>query len=275
MELHFNELSVFPAASNESEARASVEKLIKTFTAGNRKYNVDKIRFASDWSEIELAARFSLADCVRAMNNVPSLRTPLKLFLKARKYPFLDKAKDDEYLKYEYKFSAHEIEIIEKEPLGIAAAYVSKGLSLSISAHAIWERNLFSLTLLPDDKEVEVPNVFSPECWTNEQIEKFCARPFAFTLEYLQALFPNYIFEDKAINDINTIIAKKEIDLFRRLIRLLENIIKETTEGRLGSAEVLSYDLSGKKSKRLTLEHRIVYTYSDEQITIFQCLGHY
>ena len=56
--------------------------------------------------------------------------------------------------------------------------------------------------------------------------------------------------------------------------QLIRNIQRDSFAG-LGKPEGLKYDLAGFWSRRITDEHRIVYTVSDGQILIAQCRYHY
>jgi toxin YoeB len=59
-----------------------------------------------------------------------------------------------------------------------------------------------------------------------------------------------------------------------RVFELIEAIMRNPFEG-IGKPEPLKSMLSGAWSRRLTLEHRIVYTVSSERIDFLQCRFHY
>jgi toxin YoeB len=61
----------------------------------------------------------------------------------------------------------------------------------------------------------------------------------------------------------------------KKITALLEDIEKHPFEG-IGKPEALKYDLLGKWSRRINLEHRIVYEVKDtETILISSLKGHY
>jgi len=64
----------------------------------------------------------------------------------------------------------------------------------------------------------------------------------------------------------------------KRIIILLEDIIKHPYSG-IGKPEPLKYELSGKWSRRINNEHRIIYQIVDENIIeileIVSLKGHY
>jgi len=59
-----------------------------------------------------------------------------------------------------------------------------------------------------------------------------------------------------------------------RVFRLIEAVIKDPFSG-VGKPEPLKFILSGAWSRRLTQEHRIVYTVGDNRIDFIQCRYHY
>lgn len=64
----------------------------------------------------------------------------------------------------------------------------------------------------------------------------------------------------------------------KKLLKKINLLIKETqitpTQG-MGSPEALKHHLSGYWSRRITLEHRLVYRVTANQIRIIQCRYHY
>ncbi len=59
-----------------------------------------------------------------------------------------------------------------------------------------------------------------------------------------------------------------------RVFELIENIMKNPFTG-IGKPEPLRFQLSGAWSRRITGEHRIVYTVSADRIDFLQCRFHY
>ena len=62
--------------------------------------------------------------------------------------------------------------------------------------------------------------------------------------------------------------------VLRKINSLIEDTLRHQTEG-LGKPEPLKEDLSGFWSCRITQEHRLVYAFDEDSVTIFQCKGHY
>lgn len=64
----------------------------------------------------------------------------------------------------------------------------------------------------------------------------------------------------------------------KKIVRRINDLIKEIKgspfEG-VGKPEPLKYDLSGKWSRRITDEHRLVYQVEGENLIVFTCRYHY
>lgn len=60
----------------------------------------------------------------------------------------------------------------------------------------------------------------------------------------------------------------------KRISLLLEDIIKHPFEG-IGKPEPLKYQLTGKWSRRINIEHRLVYRVVGTEIWIETLRGHY
>lgn len=61
----------------------------------------------------------------------------------------------------------------------------------------------------------------------------------------------------------------------KRISALIADIFRHPFEG-IGKPEPLKHDLSGKWSRRITEEHRLVYYMKDEDtVVIVSCMGHY
>ena len=62
--------------------------------------------------------------------------------------------------------------------------------------------------------------------------------------------------------------------ILKRINLLIKNISRNAFAG-LGEPELLKYNWSGYWSRRITLEHRLVYKVIDNEFRIAQCRYHY
>jgi len=62
--------------------------------------------------------------------------------------------------------------------------------------------------------------------------------------------------------------------ILKKINRLIKEIQREPFEG-IGEPEPLKYNWSGYWSRSITIEHRLVYKVSDDNLMIAQCRYHY
>ena len=62
--------------------------------------------------------------------------------------------------------------------------------------------------------------------------------------------------------------------ILKRINLLIKDITRDPFKG-LGEPEPLKYNWSGYWSRRITLEHRLVYKVTDTSVLVAQCRYHY
>lgn len=62
--------------------------------------------------------------------------------------------------------------------------------------------------------------------------------------------------------------------IFIKINDLIKDIQRTPFEGK-GKPEPLKFDLTGYWSRRIDMEHRLVYQYSEKEILIISCRYHY
>ncbi len=62
--------------------------------------------------------------------------------------------------------------------------------------------------------------------------------------------------------------------ILKKINRLVKEIQRDPFDG-IGEPEPLKYNWSGYWSRRITIEHRLVYKVSDDNLMIAQCRYHY
>ena len=67
---------------------------------------------------------------------------------------------------------------------------------------------------------------------------------------------------------------KSDSKILLKIIALITEISSTPFTGT-GKPELLKHDLKGKWSRRITLEHRLVYEVTDTTINIISCRFHY
>ena len=62
--------------------------------------------------------------------------------------------------------------------------------------------------------------------------------------------------------------------ILKKINRLIKEIVREPFEG-IGEPEPLKYNWSGYWSRRMTIEHRLIYKVTQTHLLIAQCRYHY
>ena len=81
------------------------------------------------------------------------------------------------------------------------------------------------------------------------------------------------MFMPKAWQDLGWWV-KNEIKTVKKIYSVLENTCKTPFEG-LGQPEPLKANYSGYWSRRINLEHRVIYKVENDKIIVFSLKGHY
>ena len=67
---------------------------------------------------------------------------------------------------------------------------------------------------------------------------------------------------------------REDKKILKRINELVKDIERNGNEGK-GKPEPLKYELTGYWSRRITDEHRLIYSIDDLNICIVKCRGHY
>ena len=81
-------------------------------------------------------------------------------------------------------------------------------------------------------------------------------------------------YYDEAIEDIKFWKKSGNKSIQKKIQQLIADIIEHPYEG-IGKPEALRYELSGKWSRRINEEHRIIYQVADNILHIHSLKGHY
>jgi len=81
-------------------------------------------------------------------------------------------------------------------------------------------------------------------------------------------------FLDKALDDIDFWKKSGNLIIQNKITKLLESISKTPFSG-IGKPEPLKHELSGYWSRRISDEHRLIYTVKDNRIKVISLRFHY
>jgi toxin YoeB len=82
------------------------------------------------------------------------------------------------------------------------------------------------------------------------------------------------IFSPESLEDLQFWKQSGNLKIQNKIQKLLESI-KETPYEGVGKPEALKHNWSGYWSRRINLEHRLIYKYENEKIIIAQLRNHY
>ncbi|WP_319561391.1 Txe/YoeB family addiction module toxin [Marispirochaeta sp.] len=80
-------------------------------------------------------------------------------------------------------------------------------------------------------------------------------------------------FEYTAFEDFQSW-AREDKKIFKKIGELIKDASRTPFQG-IGKPEPLKNELSGYWSRRITDEHRLIYKYENETLTIISCKYHY
>lgn len=171
MELLFNELSTKPLSSDKYSAIEKM-KLFSETVAEGRKRGFKRIRSDLDSHQIELTTNYSVHDWLTSKQFPEILRNNLYGMLIR---PFIkegDEARESAYIKADYFFEDKDNEVSKTKCYGLASAYIYETLTVSLQSSPAWLKNELRITITSGDSTVEenVPNIFSRNCFTIDQI---------------------------------------------------------------------------------------------------------
>ncbi len=82
------------------------------------------------------------------------------------------------------------------------------------------------------------------------------------------------IYNQKALDDLLFWKQSGNAKIQKKISELIEAIELNPFKG-IGKPEALKFQLAGKWSRRINLEHRIIYKVGDEEIKIYSLKDHY
>ena len=82
------------------------------------------------------------------------------------------------------------------------------------------------------------------------------------------------IYNQKALDDLEFWKQSENTKIQKKISLLIDGIEFNPFTG-IGKPEALKYELSGKWSRRINHEHRIVYQVDDDKIKIYSLKDHY
>jgi hypothetical protein len=145
MDLCFNELSVSPIASDKFEA-ARIMMIFAETARIARQRKIRNIKTDLYTSDIILSPGYSMHDWLFGGDFSKSNRNYRDFLIGMIRPPFIPEEREDAYLSAAYHFEDSENNIKKTECQGLAAAYISNTLSISLQNGLSWSK--LELTIL-------------------------------------------------------------------------------------------------------------------------------
>jgi toxin YoeB len=82
------------------------------------------------------------------------------------------------------------------------------------------------------------------------------------------------VFTPKALSQLNDWKKSGNVAIQKKIEELLRSIREKPFEG-IGKPEPLKHELSGKWSRRINNEHRIIYSVDNDTVNVYSLKGHY
>lgn len=175
MELIFNELSISPPLANKHEANDRMVLFVQAVNEA-KKYNFRGVRADIDTIMISLTENYSLHDWL--FDNDFSKEHRGVLYGMWRR-PFIEYDNDGANQRYaaaDYFFEDKENDISKQSCPGLAAAYLTEKLAISIDSGLAWRRNKLNITIEEQGtptRSGEVSHVYSTMCFAQKSILDF------------------------------------------------------------------------------------------------------
>lgn len=284
METVLNELSITLANSKE-EAKGKMLALLNHLKSLNElKFNRLRLPHSS-FFEIELSANYTFNDW---LNDHTVNRTLRDLFISIVAFPYFEELEEEaieHYVLSIFTLNEPEHPNNNNQVQGLADAYLRNTLSVSFSAHSVWEKCKISIEISETTKESTLTHVekvmhASGETCLNQAFKKWYksrTRPPLNSHIEVDIWFPltnGFQISDKAKNDLIYWYRQNQMDKLDKLESFFMEIFDTPFEGS-GQVEPLKGNLSGWWSRRINQEHRLVYRYEKDILIICSCKGHY
>ncbi len=281
MELIFNQLSVFPLASNNNLAEERFKQLIKTYKLAKQKVDFKGIRFSINFSNKLITQTNTFYDWLNQLEN-KNLRN---LILGLIKKPFIDDLNNDDLNSF-YDISEYSIINIDKEiyPVSedssaLVVAIIKSVPLISLNSHVCWNNRKINI-LTSDSLNLIAYNISGVEDLVSVEFNEWKDNFLGELIIDEESLKKYLGFEKYTICFSTNFLTqlfnwKKENEVeFNKILSLMKDVQIHPFTGGIGKTENLS-NRGKEASKRITLLDRLSYSLANNIVTFIACKGHY
>ena len=273
MDIFFNELSLLPECTHFT-GKERIMTLLSTMKA-LREYDFKFLRTHDNFYLEDIGDGYTATAFINDTSISPTIKLLLRTIVK-NPYADDDSQEAEMFVMSDIETNNH-LDVLVS-PQGLAMAFLNNLPTVSLTGNPYWESPFLTVNDVAQANLANIINFHNPEILTNLLFVEWLKNLNEIALNSEESIYKmfsktEYQFDSQAIKDI----ISWYYDDKRYLIRikeLLEDIKLNPFVGGKGKTETLA-GTSGKASKRIVKKDRIIYTKTQDKITIHQCRGHY
>lgn len=281
MHIIFNELAVYPLASEGIEVVRRFRLLLETFKSARSRYLASHVLFPQNFGVGKISTEETFNQWLSALED----RTMKATLLSVYRRPFIDDLEDGDA----DFFLGHDFSINEPgaptniSPVGLPFAAIKKVPAISLKSAIFWEQRKFVLRLFStvtlEDKRLIAYNLSKPDDLDSPELQEweleFLYRELDSTDQLVRFLnFNRYSvkFERRFFSELLNW-RSNEREIFKSILELMKDVELHPFVGGFGKPEKLKN--SELCSKKITDGDRLTYSLRNDTVTFVSCRGHY
>lgn len=282
MQFICNELSFLPLAETPFQVEERFLGLLKTFKAAKERYQFSHIRFPVNYATQKVTTLLTYYEWVSIIKN----RNLQALLLDLCKPPYSDDLRKDELdLFFQSSYT-----IIDEgvpppnDPIGLPIAFIKANPSISLYTHDFWLKKKINLRKSNgnpiEDTDFFVYNICREEDVVSLEMDEWANVYMSKSIDSKE-LLATYLGYNKFTVDFSHDFMEQliqwkteKVDTFRNVLLLMKDVELHPFSGGMGQTENLK-NRGKEASKRITINDRLSYTITNNNINFIACKGHY
>ena len=281
MHIIFNELSVYPLASDGIEVVRRFRLLLETFKSARSRYLASHVLFPQNFGVGKISTAETFNQWLSALED----RTMKATLLSVYRRPFIDDLEDgdaDFFLGNDFSMNEPGAPT-NISPVGLPFAAIKKVPAISLKSAIFWEQRKFVLRLFStvtlEDKRLIAYNLCNSDDPDSPELQEWELDFLHRTLDSIDLLirflnFNRYSarFEKGFFTEL-LYWKSNDREIFKSILELMKDVELNPFVGGFGKTERLKN--SELCSKRITQGERLTYNVKSDTVTFVSCRGHY
>ncbi len=279
----FNECSTYPLATSVNDADQLFRKFIKTYRKAEQAYTFRGIQFAENFHQSPITNAISFIEYITQTRDSLLKNTLLALYKK----PYKDDVEEEVYETYlsaTYKLEEQAPEYPEEALEALPLAKITNSPTISLHSDDYWTTTKIKFWAIEGEHAEEewfaynlclVEDVSSDDLkeWLKKyRYQRLSEQDPQTVIHYLNYTKYAVEWEETFITELFEW-KTNDLVLFDRILLLMEDVEEHPFTGGLGQTENLQHG-NTECWKRITREHRLVYTLINDVVTFISCKGH-